>query len=224
MYSCLYGAPSTPRQCVRGHHTYKHVTVALHIEPSVTAVIVQYKYLSPRPEQDAGACARRERNRLGLWCAEKLVQTCARSQTSACSCAATCTSLDTSSGTSIWSSRSPRPNLASPRAAAPTVPPAQLWAASVPRPRELWRRCVMLPHALRRCQSCMGHLRKRKLGSPRALQPPHHRQQSLPPHLRRRSIQRSSELAWQSRLLTAARGHARAAVRYARILTSILIG
>jgi hypothetical protein len=36
--------------------------------------------------------------------------------------------------------RSLRPSLASSRAAAPTVPLAQLWAASVLRPREPWRR------------------------------------------------------------------------------------
>jgi hypothetical protein len=54
-------------------------------------------------------------------------------------------SPDTSSGTSIWSSRSLRPNLASPRAAAPTMPPVQLWASSVLRPLA---QALMLPHAL----------------------------------------------------------------------------
>jgi hypothetical protein len=83
----------------------------VRIQNETTRNLSCNSYLPPRPEQDAGACARRERNRLSLSRAEKLVPTCARSQTSACSRAAPCTSPDTSTGTSIWSLRRLRPTL-----------------------------------------------------------------------------------------------------------------
>jgi hypothetical protein len=171
----------------------------------------------PRPEQDAGACARRERNRLGLSRAEKLVPRCARSQTSACSRAALCTTPDTSSGTSIWSSRSLRPNLASPRAAAPTMPPAQLWGASVLRPLA---QALMLPHGLpvvhRTVEEAEAGLSTRAAATPS--------QAAIAPTAPEPSTDTAQFRARvthvrQSRLLTAARGHA-----HARILISILIG
>jgi hypothetical protein len=112
-------------------------------------MIVQYKYLFPRPEQDAGACARRERNRLGLSCAEKLVQTCACSQTSACSRAPTCTSPDTSSGTSIHMVfEEPETEPCLPSRSSPNRAARPALGNKRPPPSRTVAQALMLPHPL----------------------------------------------------------------------------